>query len=111
MQPLTPKELSTEILNFLLKGNNPALFAGAGVGARAGLPDWPQYMELLALAADPQDPLTAGLIRKRAASGHFLEAAVVYKSCPDIPIGDRYRQLSEPFRTVPNPQKRNRSDG
>jgi len=90
------------LYEFLTSRRNPALFAGAGVGMRAGLPSWSELIEHLATVADSYDSLTAQLIRKRLQDGHFLNAAVVYKSCPEIPVGEKYRQIAMPFHAPPD---------
>lgn len=104
MKVLSAQELSTEIDEFL-KRNNPTLFAGAGVGVRAGLPTWQQFMDKLATFAQNFDTETASLIKKRASNCHFLEAASVYKTCPEIPVGERYKGLSAPFLNIPDAAK------
>ena len=61
MSILDAKEISDTIYEFLMTRNNPALFAGAGVGERAGLPTWSQFMEHLARVVDDYDSLTGEL--------------------------------------------------
>jgi len=90
-------KVSDTVCKFLTTSNNPALFAGAGVGAHAGLATWSQFMEHLATVASNYDPLTGELIRRRSESGHYLSAAAVYKSCPQIPRGELYSQVAVPF--------------
>lgn len=73
------------------------LFAGAGVSARAGLPDWAGYIEQLAhIAAEYGDPDSASLIRKRVEKRQWLAAASVYKTA-DIPAGERLKRMAAPF--------------
>ena len=100
MIKLNQQELS-QVINSFLQGVNPVLFAGAGVSAHAGLPTWSEYMEHLASYAEKYDSDTATLIRKRAKNGYYLEAASVYKTCPEIPEGEKYNGLSEPFINTP----------
>jgi hypothetical protein len=78
------------------------LFAGAGVGVRAGLPDWLNYIDHLADVSKANgDADSAALIRKRLQKNQLLGAATVYKTA-DIPAGERLRQLAAPFsRHVP----------
>ena len=52
MKPLDKNSLSNAIIEFLNQEENAALFAGAGVGVRAGLPTWGQYLENLAAVAE-----------------------------------------------------------
>jgi hypothetical protein len=73
------------------------LFAGAGVGRRAGLPDWSGYLEHLVSVADTYEEETAALMRKRVAQGSLPEAAHIYKTCPAIPEGEKWRNLVLPF--------------
>jgi hypothetical protein len=61
------------------------LFAGAGIGARVGLPDWSEYIEQLARVSELSgDKDSALLIRKRVAKRQWLGAASVYKTA-EIP--------------------------
>ncbi len=94
-------ELADAIFNFMTTSKNPALFAGAGVGVKAGLPTWPQFMEHLAKVADQHDPPTGNLIRLRSEAGYYLQAAAVYKTCPQIPPGVLYEQIAAPFISIP----------
>lgn len=80
-----------------LLSKRPILFAGAGVGKRAGLPDWHQYMEYLAETAAAYEIETAQLIRKRTSQDRLPEAAHLYKICTEIPDGERWRGLAAPF--------------
>jgi hypothetical protein len=98
-------EVSDTILDFLNRSENPALFAGAGVGAHAGLPTWFEFMEHLSTVTRIYEPLSADLIRKRAESGNFLGAATVYKSCHEIPQGELLKQMVIPFGFPPHPEK------
>ena len=66
-----------------------SLFAGAGVSARAGLPVWTQYLDLLADKTRAYEPLTAELVHKRIQSKLFLDAASLFKTCPEIPDGEK----------------------
>lgn len=73
------------------------VFAGAGVGMRAGLPDWRQFVRYLANSVEPYDPDSAALMRKRLASNLFLNAADLYRECPLMPLGVKLQKLGEPF--------------
>jgi len=96
------------IMNFIRTSKNPALFAGAGVGAYAGLPAWSQLMEHLAKVAEQyQEIETAQVIRKRYMSGHYLNAATVFKTCPTIPRGEIFNQIAANFSNVPEYKKLN----
>jgi len=74
------------------------LFAGAGVGARAGLVEWKGFISHLASVAEQYEPETAGLIKKRYRHGLLADAAHYYKCCLLIPKGELYKQLAWPFR-------------
>lgn len=105
MSTLDAKGISDAMYEFLKTSKNPALFAGAGVGARAGLPTWPQFMEHLATVAGNYESLAGALIRKWTESGQYLSAAAVYKICPEIPRGELYKQLAIPFCSPPSSKK------
>ena len=72
----------------------PALFAGAGVGARAGHPDWRLYVDRLAEVADQYEAETASIMRRRIESGNFPDAVQYFKQAP-IPVGEIHRHLAE----------------
>jgi len=81
------------------------LFAGAGVGGRAGLPSWRQFVLGLADATEQYDPDTAFLMRKRAEAGSLLNALDVFGICELIPEGTRLQLLAAPFgRDTYNPK-------
>ena len=81
-----------------LERPNPVLFLGAGVGVRAGYPDWHDYMAILAKVCETWgDEASATLIRTRASRGKYPEAATVYKTCDVIPTGERWKNLALPF--------------
>ena len=56
-------EALARTISDLFKAQRLTLFAGAGVGAIAGLPDWRKYMESLASTAELYEPETAALMR------------------------------------------------
>ncbi len=90
----------TELSGILLEiARRPGsiLFAGAGVGKRAGLPDWYEYVEFLATVADAYELETGTLMRKRAASSLLTHALELYKKCPLILEGEKFSKLGEPF--------------
>src|SRR4029077_19134304 len=43
------------------------------------------------------DAPSGDLIRQRVRKGNYLGAAAVYESCTDIPTGERWKKLAEPF--------------
>lgn len=108
MSSLDAEGVFKEILNFIDTAKNPALFAGAGVGAVAGLPTWPQLMEYLAEVAEKNNDIeTAKLIRKRYEGGYYLNAATIYKTCPTIPVGEIFSQLAIKFNDANDYKKLN----
>lgn len=94
-------EVAEAIQKFIRGSRRPIVFAGAGVGVHAGLPDWNGFMEHLASIADKFDTeLTTGnLIRKRANSQNFLGAAAVYLTSDEIPEGEKYKSIAAAFKT------------
>jgi hypothetical protein len=91
--------LAAKLAQFLQE-RGACLFAGAGVGKKAGLPLWDEYVEHLASVADRYEAETGVLIRKRLSSSHHLEAATYYKQCILIPDGVKYQELGAPFSTT-----------
>jgi hypothetical protein len=101
MKLLDTEGVSKEIAEFLRTAKSPALFAGAGVGAKANLPTWLELMEHLALIAEKYEEIeTAQLIRKRYKAGHYLNAATIYRTCPSIPKGEIYNQVASKFNNA-----------
>ncbi len=91
-----PNELSV-VINDFVSQNGSCLFAGAGVGQKAGLPTWKRYLKHLATVASKYEPETETLMRKRIDSGLFLNAAELFKKCPEIPKGEIFKALAAPF--------------
>jgi hypothetical protein len=89
--------IPTNRLRELFDSERLALFAGAGVSARAGLPVWHGYLQHLAKIADAYEPLVGRLIRKRVDSNLLIQAADAYTGCIEIPAGELRRQLQEPL--------------
>jgi len=101
MAVLSKDRLTSRIVDFTGQKAS-CLFAGAGVGKKAGLPAWPEYLEHLACVAERYEKETAVLIRKRVSTGRYVEAAELYKECPEIPEGEKYRELAAPFVAPPD---------
>lgn len=87
-----------EKVSLLFKEKRLTLFAGAGVGVLAGLPDWQSYMEALAAVAGSYEPETASLMRARMKAVLYPEAAHYYKTCALIPNNEKFTRIAEPFR-------------
>ncbi len=90
------QEISSRIQRFVTEPSG-VLFAGAGVGVRAGLLSWPQFMEHLAVVAEKYEPEIATLIRNRVRANRYAEAGHMFKQC-QMPEGEIYRALAEPFQ-------------
>lgn len=96
MEIVSKNTLTIKIIEFV-STSGCCLFAGAGVGMRANLPSWKEYLEHLANVACSYEEETATLMRKRISTEHYSLAAHLYKTCVAIPKGEMYRQLSSPF--------------
>lgn len=107
MDILDSSGVEKAILGFLEDRKNAALFAGAGVGVRAGLPDWMTLMEHLSEVAGRYHKLTSELILDRAKNGHFTGAATIYKSAREIPSGVMFTEVAKRFNKIPDPDKLN----
>jgi hypothetical protein len=101
MPVLSEEELASRIVDFVQQRGS-CLFAGAGVGKRAGLPTWLEHLEYLASVAGRYEKETEVLMRKRLKTRHYLEAAGLYKECIEIPEGEKYRELVFLFTSPPN---------
>jgi hypothetical protein len=90
-----------EVASFIcgrLKNQPLTLFAGAGVGVQAELPDWKAYLENLIAFTAEYEPESAELMRKRVGSDHYPEAAHYYMTCLAIPDGIKAMRLVDPFK-------------
>jgi hypothetical protein len=67
-----------------------------GVGQRAGLPSWGDFIEQLAVVAERYEPDIARLMRTRAKAKLLDKAAGFFKLC-QMPESEKYRALGEPF--------------
>jgi SIR2-like domain len=94
--PLPIEELAQKIVAFVRRPQ-PLLFAGAGVGVHAGLPDWYQYLNHLVIVAERYEPQTAQLMRLRVDQQLLSEAVSLYKRCPVIPDAESFAELAAPF--------------
>lgn len=81
-----------------------ALFAGAGIGERVGLPAWKSFMFHLAAYAGKYNSNIETLIKSETEKGNYLYAASMYKLCRDIPEGEKFKQIAYPFRDPKNVQ-------
>lgn len=86
------------VLAEVVREEDSILFAGAGVAAQAGLPVWETYLEYLAKVVESREINLAEMIRKRIREKSLLLAAHYYKTCTEIPKGERYEKLAEPFQ-------------
>ncbi len=86
-----------ETLFEVLSGENLVLFAGAGVGVHAGLPDWRGFATHLASVARKYEPDTAAIMEARISAGRLADAVSYYKLCHLIPEGEKFAELARPF--------------
>ena len=96
MSTLSRKELAGRLTE-IIRAEPCTLFAGAGTANRAGMPTWHAYLTFLADFADSYEPAVATIMRKRIKSNLLLDAAHYYKTCVEIPVGDKMAKLAEPF--------------
>lgn len=93
----------------ILEGDPCTLFAGAGTSAFAGLRTWKDYLAALADVLAKYEADLAAVMRKRVSRGQLLEAAHSYLESTDMPVGEKYKQLTaqlktdhyDPYRLVP----------
>ena len=95
MGPLERDGVRSVLVDFLGQPN-AILFAGAGVGARAGLPLWDDFMGSLADAAAEYEPGLAEAIRSRIQDGDYGEAGSLFMKCK-MPAGEKDRAKSRRF--------------
>ena len=93
---LSSQKLVLRIKDFV-RQRGSCLFAGAGVGKRAGLPSWDEYLDHLATVAGRYEKGIEAVMRKRWTAGLYLESVELYKSSVEIPIGVKYNELATPF--------------
>jgi SIR2-like domain len=100
------EEIGQTLRDFIAQPRS-VLFAGAGVGCRVDLPGWADWLDTLAsVCTEFDDDPSATLIRARVQQGDYLGAATVYKTCRNIPVGERLARMAAPFRTIPGDLKR-----
>ena len=97
MRDATAADKICDFLVKLLTEQRTILFAGAGVGVRAGLPDWPGFVEHLVGVAARYENETAAIMRVRKQAGLLADAISYYKFCRLIPEGEKFRELASPF--------------
>ena len=100
---LNEDDVSQFIFNFITTKKNPVLFAGAGVSAYAGLPNWSQFLELLANHLKKKDPMASALMMEYIGSGHFCEASNTYKNSPHLLDNEKFPIIEEIFKSATNP--------
>jgi hypothetical protein len=92
----TPDQVSS-FLAERFAGSEVVLFAGAGVGKRAGLPDWAEYTESLASFVGKFEAPIAELMRARASAGRFAEAFRFLDLCDSLPPAEKFNALKDPL--------------
>jgi hypothetical protein len=80
----------TELVEFFQRARRAALFAGAGVSMRAGLPSWPGLLNEVANQIKGSDALAATHIEHSVRDGNLLYAATLFSDNPKLtPIAKR----------------------
>jgi hypothetical protein len=95
MAPLDRGGVESAVVDFLNQAN-AILFAGAGVGARAGLPLWDEFMQSLADVAGEYEGGLAEAMRVRIREGEYAEAGSLFMKCR-MPAGEKDRAKSRRF--------------
>jgi hypothetical protein len=102
MKALTQENLSEVIVEFS-RQERSVLFTGAGVGKCAGFPLWPEYINYLAeVCVTHGAEQAAALMKLWTSQGRLIEAAGIYELSKEIPVGERWRHLAEPFTKLPS---------
>lgn len=101
MSTVAEDKLASKIIEFVGQRGS-CLFAGAGVGKRAGLPSWEEYLGHLCSVAGRYEKDLEALMRKRINAGLYLEAADLYKTAVEIPEGIKFSELAAPFTNIQN---------
>lgn len=87
-----------EVLDgFFVQSETPILFAGAGVSARCGLPNWTGYLGHLAGAINEYDQFTKYQMDRQISEWRLDVAASYYFLCPEIPKATQLRELVVPL--------------
>lgn len=90
----------TEALkSFFETSKEPMLFAGAGVSALAGLPDWKNFLLKLAELVRPKDPMVANLMTEYVSKGKFTRAAEFFWTTDEVLVGDKNASIKKLLST------------
>lgn len=89
----------------LLESGDYILFAGAGVGVEAGIPDWGESLRLLAQRLAPHAQSYAGLMFEEANKDRYLEAADLLYLAPISPT-TRAELLQAVYGAAPTATRR-----
>lgn len=102
---VTKADLTDKLVS-VLRTPRLVLFAGAGISARVGLPNWREYLEQLAIVCETHsDHTSALLIREKVNAADYLGAASIYKLSHHIPKGVLYAEMAKPFERVFKPEQ------
>lgn len=87
------------VTDFFRQSQDPVLFAGAGVSAKAGIPVWGAYLSGLAQVARPHDPYTYHLMMDVIGRKNYPLAATYFLLCDKIRDADKYKAIRDPLFT------------
>lgn len=85
--------VSESLGRFFGQAQRPVLFLGAGISARAGLPDWKTFVEKLAQDIVPMDGLSAQMMRNCVRAGNFPLAIEYFRLSPNVREGDKQQMM------------------
>lgn len=88
-----------DLEGFFARSSLPVLFAGAGVSARAGLPNWSSYLTALASVAFEYDAHSKYMMDREIAKGALDLAASYFQLC-EIPEATRLEELVRPLKNI-----------
>ena len=93
------KSLCESVVDFFRQSQDPILFAGAGVSAKAGIPVWGDYLEGLAQVARPHAPYTYHQMMIEIGRKNYPLAATYYLLCADLRDAEKFKAIKDPLLT------------
>lgn len=82
-------DISSNLETFFSTAENPILFTGAGVSARAGLPTWEDLIKKMADAMQAFDPLTTQMIKQALLDKELTNAVEYFNLSKKMLEGDK----------------------